>query len=101
MGHIIYEGPRTGIYEYHEFEKCMFVLEERKVTEHVITELTGFCQRGLQIWHFISQGVTLRYRYGSSIKDHPVKIELYGKPDAVGEVEKIILEEAGKFAKTS
>jgi hypothetical protein len=100
MVHNIYEGPHIGLYDYDVFEKWMRKLEEEKITEHIITESIDFRRRGSQVWHFLEQGVTLHYKY-LSVSRKPVKIDLYGQPDNIGEVERIVLEKAGKFFKTS
>ena len=51
-----------------------------------------------RIYHIEPQGVTVKYAYS---KEGPVAVDLFGSEEAIGEVEKIILDVAKRFEKLS
>jgi hypothetical protein len=80
----IYEGIDTGLYVFSEFEKFMKRIPAAELVrgEFSLGEL-------YQIWHL--REVTIHYEHNKREVTPKVKVNLHGVPEALSEVEKLIL----------
>ena len=85
----IYEGIDSGLYVFGEFEKFMKRIPDAELVrgKFSLGEL-------YQVWHL--KEVTIHYENNNREMNSRTKVNLHGTPEAISEVEKLILLEQKK-----
>ena len=80
----VYEGIDSGLYVFGEFEKFMKEMPDAELVR-------GKFSLGVlyQVWHL--KGVTIHYEHNNREVNPKTKVNLHGTPEAISEVEKLIL----------
>ena len=85
---------KHGFFDPFHFREYM---DKYRGTESVNFFVDNGGKSNVRIYHIEPQGVTVRYAYSEG----PVAVDLFGSEEAIGEVEKIILNSAKRFEKPS
>lgn len=96
----VYSGSDIGLYKLGVFEEFANKLIKKPHVSRIISEYKLMSRNCFDVLFFAQEGVVLRYWNDMGEPESKVRVSLFGLTgDEIGEVERIVLDEAAKISK--